>query len=279
MASTGRNTDSKYEYTHGYAPSVLRSHSVRNLGNSCAYLLPHLDSNQLLLDVGAGAGTLTVEFAERVSHVTALEVSAEALSLSKGLAKRRGVTNIDFVVQDVHTLDFPDGSFDVVHAHQVLQHLQNPVAAIREMCRVTRPGGIVAIRDSDYGAFAWWPELPELDEWLHLYQQAARSNGGEPNAGRRLVAWARAAGQRNIEASSSTWCYSSPAERELWGGSWAERITDSAIAQQLLQSGLASQAGLETVSEGWLQWVREPDGWFSLLHGEIICHVEEPAAD
>ena len=59
-----------------------------------------------------------------------------------------------FEVGDVYALAAADDSFDVVHAHQVLQHLTDPVAALREMARVCRPGGVIAVRDVDYGAFA-----------------------------------------------------------------------------------------------------------------------------
>lgn len=270
--STSTNTG-PIQYTHGYAPSVLRSHSVRTLENSCGYLLEHLDPTKDLLDVGAGAGTITLQFTDRVRHVTAVEVSPEALSLSQELARERQVTNIDFAVQDVHSLDFPDASFDIVHAHQVLQHVADPVRALQEMGRVTRPGGIVAVRDSDYQAFAWWPEIPELDEWLDLYLRINRHNGGEPDAGRRLRSWAQAAGFTDITSGSSTWCYASTEERQMWGGSWTERILHSAIAEQLLDTGLATQADLQRISEGWQRWVDSPDGWFSLLHGEIICRV------
>ncbi len=50
-------------------------------------------------------------------------------------------SNVRFATGDVYALDFDDASFDVVHAHQVLQHLQDPVAALRELRRVLRPGG------------------------------------------------------------------------------------------------------------------------------------------
>jgi ubiquinone/menaquinone biosynthesis C-methylase UbiE len=118
------------------------------------------------------------------------------------------MTNIRFAIADAHALGFPDGAFDVVHAHQVLQHLADPVGALRELRRVCRPGGVVAARDSDYAAFAWFPAVPGLDDWLAAYRRVAQANGREPDAGRRLLSWARAAGFTNVTATASpglTW--------------------------------------------------------------------------
>src|SRR4030095_10207212 len=57
-------------------------------------------------------------------------------------------------------------SLDVVHAHQLLQHISDPVAALKEMRRVVRPGGIVAARDSDYATFTWHPHDDRLTRWV-----------------------------------------------------------------------------------------------------------------
>ena len=260
-------------YTHGHHDSVLRSHNTRTVANSAAYLEPLLSADAHLLDVGAGPGTITVDFASRVGRVTATEINPEALSLSQALAAERGATNIDFSVEDVHALSFADGSFDIVHAHQVLQHVGDPVQALREMRRVTRPGGTVAVRDADYAGFIWFPLLPELDEWLRLYREAARANGGEPDAGRRLLAWARAAGFTDVTATASTWCYATPAEREWWGGMWADRILESALARQLTASGMATDADLRRISDAWRAWAADGDGWYLVPHGEILCRV------
>ena len=167
-------------YTHGHAEAVLRSHRWRTAANSAAYLLPRLHDGQRLLDVGSGPGTITADLARLVREVVALEVDDDAAALTRAELDRQGVTNATVVVGDVHALDVDalGGAFDVVHAHQVLQHVADPVRALREMLRVTRPGGIVAARDSDYGHFSWHPASAGLDRWLELYDAAARANGG-----------------------------------------------------------------------------------------------------
>ena len=260
-------------YTHGHAESVLRSHRWRTAENSAAHLLPHLRPGATLLDVGCGPGTITVDLARRVApgRVIAVEVTDAALDLARDQAREQQQTSISFLVSDAQDLDLPDDSVDVVHAHQVLQHLGDPVQALREMRRVCRPGGVVAVRDSDYGAFHWWPAVPELDEWLALYRQAARDNGAEPDAGRRLLSWARAAGFTDVAATSSTWCFATPEDRAWWGGMWADRILDSDLARQLVASGAATDADLRRIADGWRTWAAAEDGWLSVLHGELLC--------
>lgn len=260
-------------YTHGHHESVLRSHNNRTIANSAEYLRPYLTDQTRLLDIGAGPGTITMDFAASVAHVTATEVGETELDLSRRLADAQGITNVSFAVEDVHALTFDDGQFDVVHAHQVLQHVADPVQALREMKRVTAPGGVVAARDADYAGFVWFPLLPELDEWLRLYRSAAVANGGQPDAGRRLLSWARAAGFDNITATASTWCYATPEERAWWGGLWADRILESALTRQLLDTGMATKDELHAISDAWRRWADDGDGWYLIPHGEIICHV------
>ena len=262
-------------YTHGHAESVLRSHRARTAANSAAYLQPHLQPGQRLLDVGAGPGTITADLARLVApgRVTALETSDAVVALTREGVEASGVENVDYLAGDVHALDLPDDSFDVVHAHQVLQHLPDPVQALREMVRVCRPGGVVAVRDADYSAFTWYPPSPALGRWLDLYLQLARANGGEPDAGRRLLAWAREAGCSNVTATASVWCYADDESRTAWGLGWADRILTSAVADQVLRRSLATADELHGISDAWRAWAADPDGWFTLLHGELIIHV------
>lgn len=262
-------------YTHGHHESVLRSHRWRTAENSAGYLLPQLSSGQSLLDIGCGPGTITIDLARRVAPGQVVGVDREVTPLvtARSDATEQGVLNVGFTVGDAYQLDFGDDCFDVVHAHQVLQHLTDPVAALREMARVCKPGGIVAVRDADYAAMTWYPAEPRLDRWLDLYHQVARDNGGEPDAGRRLRGWARAAGFTDITSTASVWCYANADEREWWGRLWADRITESAIAHQAVADGLADRAELGELAAGWRDWAGQDDGWFAVLNGEALCRV------
>lgn len=258
-------------YTHGHHASVLRSHSNRTVENSAAYLAPLLTKDATLLDIGAGPGTITADLAQRVAHVVATEIDTQTVSITRQTISELDIDNVDFSVEDVCSLSFPDDTFDFAHAHQVLQHVSDPVQGLREMRRVVKPGGTVAVRDSDYSGFVWFPESPQLGEWMRLYQQAARDNGGDPDAGRRLKSWALEAGFSKVWASSSTWCYSTEQETQWWSSVWAERIVESDIARQLVDSKLATLTELREIAEGWRKWAQEPAAWFSVLHGEILA--------
>ncbi|MGW4895019.1 methyltransferase domain-containing protein [Kitasatospora sp. NPDC004240] len=261
-------------YTHGHREPVLRSHRSRTAANSAGYLLGELRPGQALLDVGCGPGTITADLAELVGpggRVVAVDSSAEVLEQAAAYVAGRGLDNVVFEVADVHGLAYADGEFDVVHAHQVLQHVADPVTALREMRRVTAPGGVVAVRDVDYDSMTWYPQVPELDRWLELYQRIARANGGEPDAGRRLLAWARAAGFTDVTATASTWTYATPDQRDWWGGMWADRILNSRMAETAQEDGYAGRAELEGISAAWRRWAADGDGWFSMLHGEVLA--------
>ena len=136
-------------YTHGHHESVLRSHTWRTAANSAAYLLGSLKPHMNVLDIGCGPGTITADLAALVpdGHVTGVDHAPGILEQARTTAAERGQENVDFAVADVHALDFPDDTFCVVHAHQVLQHVGDPVQALREMRRVTRPGGLVLTLD------------------------------------------------------------------------------------------------------------------------------------
>jgi SAM-dependent methyltransferase len=253
-------------YTHGHHESVLRSHRWRTAANSAGYLLPLLRPGHDVLDVGCGPGTITLDLARTVAPglVLGVDPAEEPLGPARAQAASEGLTSVSFEVGDVYALDLADDSFDVVHAHQVLQHLADPVEALREMRRVCRPGGLVAARDADYAAMTWHPADDRLQRWLGLYSAVTRGNGGEPNAGRQLRSWAIEAGFSEVTSTASVWCFADTAERDWWSSLWADRITVSRLAEQAVERGLATSDELARLAAAWREWGARDDAWFAV---------------
>ena len=265
-------------YIHGHSDSVLRSHRWRTAANSAAYLLPHLIDGQRLLDVGCGPGTLTVDLARHLGptgEVVGVDVSESVIAEATAYAQAERSTNVTFRAGDFRDLDLPEGSFDVVHAHQVLQHLRDPVGALAAMGRLARPGGIVAARDSDYASFLWTPSDPRLDRWREIYMTVSDHNGAAGDAGRWLLRWALDAGftAADVAYSTSTWTFATAADRAWWGDLWAERTVASSLADQAVEYGVATRAELDEVAGGFRDWAKKPDSTFVLLHGEVIARA------
>lgn len=205
------------------------------------HLLPHLRPGLDLLDVGCGSGEITAELAALVAPGRVVGVDPQPAEPREG---------VELVVGDVQALGFADDTFDVAQAHQVLHHVADPVAALREMRRVCRPGGVVAARDMDFEAFSWFPTSDGLDEWLAGHVEDERSLGYHPDAGRRLRSWALQAGFADVTSTASVDCYASTDER----------------AQLVRRWGHQAPGVFE-------KWAAADDGWFVVLHGELLARA------
>lgn len=261
-------------YTHGHEQSALASHSARTAANSAAYLLPCLKPGMDVLDIGCGPGTITLDLAALVApgKVIGMENVETPLHAARAEAAHRSDTSTTFQLGDALNLPFNDASFDVVHAHQVLQHLTAPVTALREMIRVCKPGGWIAARDADYAAMSWYPELPGLDLWRQTYRTAAHLNGAQPDAGRRLRAWANAAGIPNPQMTASVWLYADPETCAWWGNSQADRCSANSFSIQAKEQSLSAEH-IEEIISSWRQWGSAPDAWFCMPHGELLAQM------
>lgn len=136
-SSSGARARGGVLYTHGHHDSVLRSHRSRTAENSAAYLIGRLQPGLDLLDVGCGPGTITRDLAKLVApgRVVAVDAAAPILEEAAATCAAAGVHNVEFRQADAEALPFDDGSFHVVHAHQLLQHVAHPVRVLEEMGR------------------------------------------------------------------------------------------------------------------------------------------------
>lgn len=266
-------------YSHGHHASVISTHARRTAANSAAFLLPHIQSHHKILDLGCGPGTITADLAALVPQGSVIGIDAveSILTQARNLGESRGLTNLTFQTGDANSLQFEDNTFDIVFCHQLIQHVKDPVGVLREMKRVCKQGGLVAVREADYASFVWYPRPPEFDTWGEIYSKVARANGGEPNAGRFMPQWAREAGWKteDVTMSWSSWCFTGQGATD-WATSWKDRAVQSDFAKGAIKNGFSDQAGLERISEAWRAWAQnEIDGCedkiFVVGNGELLC--------
>ncbi|KAK4034484.1 S-adenosyl-L-methionine-dependent methyltransferase [Parachaetomium inaequale] len=276
-------------YAPGHAASQTKHHEWRTAQNSAAHLLPHLDRlaqqtpHLKLLDVGAGSGTISASLAAHLlphgGSVLATDISDAILSRAASHATSQNLPNITFQRASVYALPFPDGEFHVVHAHQVLCHLPDPAAAIREMLRVCAPGGVVALRESDMRMWCVWPEREALLKFHGLMVDTLVANGGQDKGGRRLVSWvldagAGSLGRGDVEAGFGTWCYSEEGDRRAWGEAMVERLRTGQMREKGIELGLTTEEGIEEMIKAWEGWIETDDATLGIMNGEVI--VKKP---
>jgi SAM-dependent methyltransferase len=250
---------------------------MRTAGEAAAFLLPELQPDMRLLDVGCGPGSITVGLAEHLSagEVIGIDLSEATLAQAAADAEARGLENLHYQRDNIYELSFEDASFDVVYAHQVLQHLGNRPAAVAEMFRVLKPGGLVAVRDVDWGTAAFWPPEPWLDRFLEVYQQTARMQGGEPNMGRQMRALFNEAGVTDCRLSAAVWCYTTEDATTTWGDTYAERLETSSIGQLAVEGGFATRAEIEAMAAAFRTWARKPDATWMFTHIAALARKPE----
>ncbi|NND02154.1 MAG: methyltransferase domain-containing protein [Acidimicrobiia bacterium] len=259
------------KYTHGHFGTVVDDHARRTAANSANFLLPHLKATNSLLDLGCGPGSISLDLADWVEQVVGIDAASEAISRAEDERERRGTSNATFLVGDVYNVDYPDDTFDVVYAHQLLQHLADPVAVLREAYRVLKPGCIVAVRDADYGTMVHDPPDPLIARWLELYHQIARHNGGEPDAGRRLRGWIAEASFVDITPTTSTWTYSTQAAVERWSKLWSSRLRQARMGRDLIREGMATREEVNAIATAFECWAQADQPFFAFLHGEVLA--------
>jgi SAM-dependent methyltransferase len=259
------------KYSHGYG-AATEYIMERPVAPNIAFFLPHLRPGMSLLDCGCGPGTNTVSLAQAVAPgaVVGVDIGESQIELARSLAAGKGVSNVTFDVGDICALPFPDASFDAAFAHTVLQHLKDPLKALREIARVLKPGGLVGVREEDQGSLIIAPHDPLVNQWIHLYYRFWQYGGGDPFLARQHRRLLRECGFTRIRATASTECWADAEATESRGELIARLTLEPVFADQVIALGWADGATLEQMAAAIRTWGRHPDAFFAWVCCEAV---------
>ena len=177
--------------------------------------------------------------------------------------------NVRFEQASIYELPFPDGVFDAVYAHAVLYHLARPEAALREMRRVLRPGGLIAVRDSDTRGDLYAPVDPRLDRVWDIALRIMRAHGGNPEFGGSQRAALRAAGFVDVVPSASYDAYGVPEAVQGFAAFWSAFLTEH-HADLIASHGWATRDELDGLAAALAQWGKHPDAFAARARCEAV---------
>jgi ubiquinone/menaquinone biosynthesis C-methylase UbiE len=161
-----------------------------------------LENGMSVLELGSGPGFVTEQLLTMLpsSSVTALEIAPEMIDKSRAYLANWGTDRHRLVQGSVMDTGLPDSAYDFATARMLFQHLADPVGAAREVLRVLKPGGRLAIIDIDDAIWGLVdPDLPEVDLIQSKVAQVQAAQGGDRHIGRKLWRILDEAGFRDLD--------------------------------------------------------------------------------
>lgn len=265
------NTRQEHEqYSPGYGNELIQSYQRRDVRKEAAFLSQHLRPGMNLLDCGCGPGTITVGLASLVApgKVVGIDKESGQIEASKAHANDQKVTNVKFKIASAYDLPFDDSSFDVVFGHALLQHLNKPIDALKQMHRVLKPRGIIGVRDDDQGGLILAPRDPKMERLIWLLKQFMRQSGGNPSVGRQHRQLLRAARFKNVVGSATCECdgtYEATKKRGDIAAELVTRMTDTAV-----EMGWASADEMKEMALASRAWGENADAFDAIIWCEAV---------
>jgi SAM-dependent methyltransferase len=265
MSDPQPGTERPYQVDDAWSRAVF----ARRTGAGAAFFLQYLRPGMRLLDCGCGPGSITVDLAQAVTpgEAIGIDLREEALTHGRQLARDRGLSNVTFQVANVYQLPFPDGSFDTAFACAVLQHLAAPRAALTEMRRVLKPGGVIGLMDGSSTLTFRYPTNPLLEAWDTLRGRERAYRTGCPPDALPLRALLREAGFTRTQASGALTTEAGPPAGTL---EETRRVAQNHLLQLrgvrgklALEQGWVTPQELEQMADALRAWGNAPDAFYA----------------
>jgi SAM-dependent methyltransferase len=176
-------------YVHGYHPR--ENERLQDQAGTLVELL-HADTaypaGSRVLEAGCGVGAQTVTLARRSpeARFTSIDVSAESIAEAARRVDAAGLTNVVFQRADIFALPFGPGCFDHVFVCFVLEHLAQPVEALRMLRGLLAPGGTITVIEGDHGSTYFHPDSAAAHAAIQCQVELQRAAGGDSLIGRQV---------------------------------------------------------------------------------------------
>jgi SAM-dependent methyltransferase len=190
------------DYVHGY--SKRESERLADQADTLSGIL-HYDTQfplgSKVLEAGCGVGAQTIILAKNSPHaqITSIDISQDSLQHAQSLIEKEGIKNVKFQQADIMDLPFEEESFDHIFICFVLEHLKDPVKALKELKKYLKKGGTITVIEGDHGSCYFHPETEEAVKAWNCLIKAQQDLGGDPMIGRRVYPLLDEAGFNNIE--------------------------------------------------------------------------------
>lgn len=261
------------DYMHDYDGALTKQVIAgRTADTHAAFLLYHLRAGMSLLDCGCGPGTITAGLAQATAPGDAIGIDLEErqLELARENADKLGLSNLTFESGSVYELPFQDASFDAVFSNAMLEHLQDPMAVLKEMYRLLRPGGLIGIRTIDLAATLIAPEDATLKRANEVWLKYRQRCGGDPFIGRRLRALLREAGFARTIGSATSETWGTPQLTRSFMSVLTAEFTGPKITEAAIQEGWADQAQMDDAARALEVWGGHADAFMAIVWCEAL---------
>ena len=144
-----------------------------------------------VVDIGCGTGSVSFMISPMVGElglVVGVDSNQYAINYCNEIAQGNGILNTKFMISDATNLDFESHIFDVSYSRFLFQHLKAASEALREMVRITKPGGLVMVEDCDLFTWLVYPKNESVSKLWHWYESIQIERGTDPEIGRKLYA-------------------------------------------------------------------------------------------
>ncbi len=259
-------------YTMGYNEEFQVLLRRRSAANNASQLLPRLSSGMRLLDVGCGPGTISMGLADVVApgEFIGVDIEESQIEMARAAASAGGHKNAEFEVADAVNLPFESNSFDVVHAHATVMHVPDTSAAVAEMMRVLRPGGIISCRDMILSSCFTEPRHGDFEIAWQVFGKLLSANGGHPEMGKEIKGVLHAAGFSDIAVSASFECFAAKEDVDFFHGfaqGWFFSDQTMAAAEKI---GVASAEDMDRWRGLLDQWQADPAAFSTIAWGAAL---------